>query len=184
MLRYFVFVVSMAMSVFSPNAGAQDDQKRQVIELPLVAGWFDGQEVQYVTTDVSDPDAAVEMSANYVPRLANAITPPEPGKPGAVERIYRVANFTQGSVLPSIPSPTGAANRDRNYSPIWQVHLVRWADSAKPHLLRSEEEILSAEEKGLLTITRTNIVVNCPVIFARGSSLPGASIKTLPGGRP
>jgi hypothetical protein len=161
------------------NAYAAQTAARQVIELPLVSGWFDGKPVQYVTTDVSDPDAAIEMQANYVPRLANAIVQIEPGKPGALERIYRVVNFQQGSVLPSIPSPTGAANRDRNYSPLWLVHMVRWNDGATPRLLRSEEEILRAEERGELTIAKSNIVVNCPVIFAAGSSLPGTAIKTI-----
>lgn len=153
---------------------------RQVIELPLVSGWYEGREVQYVTTDVSDAAAALEMGANYVPRLAYALVPAMPGHPGAVERIYRVANFNQGSVLPSIPMPAGAGNGNRNYSPLWQVYVAQWAADATPHLLRSEEEILAAEEKGLLTVVKSNIVVNCPVIFAAGAGLPGAVIRTLP----
>jgi hypothetical protein len=151
------------------------------VELPLVSGWFEGREVQYVTTDVSDAGAAAEMGANYVPRLANAIVPAVPGKPGVVERIYRVTNFSQGSVLPSIPDPVGAANRNRNYSPIWQVYMVTWAAGATPHVLRAEEEVLDAEEKGQLSISKSNIVVNCPVVFFAGAGLlPGAVIKTVP----
>ena len=182
-----IFALSLALATaaltWSPMAGGQDAgaaATRQVIELPLVAGWFEGRAVQYVTTDVSDPVAAVEMGANYVPRLANALKQAEPGKPGAVERIYRVANFIQGSVLPSIPIPAGAGNRNRNYSPLWQVSMVTWVAGATPHLLRAEEEILDAEDKGQVTIARTDIVVNCPVIFAAGTGLPGAVIKTLP----
>lgn len=153
---------------------------RQVIELPLVSGWHEGREVQYVTTDVSDAAAALEMGANYVPRLAYALMPAVPGHPGAVERIYRIANFKQGSVLPSIPMPAGAGNVNRNYSPLWQVYVAQWAAGATPHLLRSEEEILAAEEKGLLTVVKSNIVVNCPVVFAAGTGLPGAAIRSVP----
>lgn len=169
---------------FTPlSALAESANTRQVVELPLVSGWYEGREVLYVTTDVSDAGAAKEMGANYVPRLANALTPAEraPGQTGAVERIYRVVNFKQGSILPSIPEPVGAANRNRNYSPIWQVYQVTWAASSKPYLLRSEEDLLAAEEKGLLSIGKSNIVVNCPVVFFAGAGLlPHAVIKTVP----
>jgi len=57
--------------------------------------------------------------------------------------------------------------------------MVRWNDGKTPHLLRSEEEILRAVVHGELSITESNIVVNCPIIFAAGSSLPGAAIKTI-----
>ncbi|RXZ32361.1 hypothetical protein D9O50_16515 [Oxalobacteraceae bacterium CAVE-383] len=179
---------AIAAALFSPmlahadEAAAAAAPAHKVVELPLVSGWFEGREVQYVTTDVSDPDAAVEMGANYVPRLANAIVPAAPGKPGAVERIYRVANFMQGSILPSIPDPVGAANRNRNYSPIWQVYVVTWAAGATPHELRAEEEVLDAEDKGQVTIAKSNIVVNCPVVFFAGAGLlPGAVIRNAPG---
>jgi hypothetical protein len=178
-MRHLLAVSIMLLSSTSAITANAQQTTRQVIELPLVSGWFNGRAVQYVTTDVSDPDVAIEMQANYVPRLVNALA--QPGKPGAVERIYRVANFAQGSVLPSIPSPAGSGNRDRNYSPLWQVHMVHWVDNVKPHLLKSEEEILDAEEKGQLAITKTDVVVNCPVIFADGSHLPGARIKTISG---
>jgi hypothetical protein len=177
-----MLMMAIAATFLPAYSHAEDaapaDDVRKVVELPLVSGWFEGREVQYVTTDVSDADAAVEMGANYVPRLANAIVPAAPGKPGAVDRIYRVANFKQGSVLPSVPDPVGAANRDRNYSPIWQVYLVTWAAGATPHVLRAEEEILDAEEKGQLSIAKSNIVVNCPVVFFAGAGLlPGAVIR-------
>jgi hypothetical protein len=173
------FAALAAVAASLPAAAPAQEAPRQVIELPLVAGWYDGRPVQYVTTDVSDAGAAAELGANYVPRLADALTPGALGKAGAVERIYRIANFRQGSVLPSIPEPAGAANRNRNYSPLWRVYVVQWSAAAAPHLLRSEEEILDAEEKGLLTIARSDIVVNCPVIFAAGSGLPNAAIKTV-----
>lgn len=154
---------------------------RKVIELPLLPGWYEGREVQYVSTDASDAGAAAEMGSNYVPRLANALVPPAPGKPTSVERIYKFTNFAQGSVLPSVPEPVGSANRNRNYSPLWQVYMVTWKAAAKPRELRAEEDVLDAEEKGELTIDKSNIVVNCPVVFFAGAGLlPGAVIKTVP----
>jgi len=144
------------------------------VELPLVSGWFEGKVVRYVTTDVSDRQAAVEMGANYVPRLANALNrQPQPGQPGAVERIYAIVNFKQGSVLPSLPAPIGATNSNINYSPLWQVYKVSWTAGRTPHLLKSEEDVLAAEDAGDVSIEKTNLVVNCPVVFtAADGALP------------
>ena len=149
-----------------------------VVELPLVSGWYDGKVVRYVTTDVSDKKAAAEMGANYVPRLANAISQQrQPGQPGAVERIYSFVNFKQGGVLPSLPSPIGAANANLNYSPLWQVHKVSWIAGKQPRILKSEEEILAAEEAGQVSIEKTNLVVNCPVVFSEADGpLPHVKI--------
>ena len=161
-------------------SAAQTRSPAGSIELPLVAGWFDGRAVYYVTTDVSDPQAAQEMGANYVPRLADAI-PPQPAHPGqrsAVEHIYSFGNFKQGGVLPSIPTPAGAGNRDSNYSPLWLVRKVNWLPGRTPRVLKSEEDILAAADKGEVAVTPTRIVVNCPVIFSEpGGLLKGAKIN-------
>lgn len=153
--------------------------RRGVIELPLQSGWFEGKRVFYVTTDVSDADLAVEAGANYVPRLADALPPPgaAPGTRSSVERIYKITNFKQGSVLPSAPVPTGAGNRDTSYSPIWVFFKVTWAPGAPARELRSEEQVLDAAERGWVTIDRTRIVVNCPVVMTeQGGTLRGVRV--------
>lgn len=161
---------------------AQPAQPKQpTVELPLVSGWYEGRVVQYITTDVSDKDAAKRMGANYVPRLAYALPaqPRVPGQPSAVERIYSFTNFKQGGVLPSIPEPTGADSTNQNYSPLWQVHTVTWLPGQQARVLRSEEEVLAAADKGQVAIKPTNIVVNCPVLFSeQGGALPRIKIKT------
>ncbi|MBB3213102.1 hypothetical protein FHW67_002391 [Herbaspirillum sp. Sphag1AN] len=148
------------------------------VELPLLSGWFEGKLVRYVTTDASDKQAAADMGANYVPRLANALNrQPQPGQPGSVERIYKILNFAQGSVLPSLPSPVGEDNANINYSPLWQVYAVSWNAGKQPHLLKSEEEVLAAEEAGDVQIDKTRIVVNCPVVFtAADGTLPNVKL--------
>jgi hypothetical protein len=167
---------------YAPFAPAQpaDAIPAGTIELPLVSGWFQGRMVHYVTTDVSDANAAQELGANYVPRLANAIPPQPryPGQPSAIERIYSFGNFKQGGVLPSLPTPAGEGNADRNYSPLWLVHKVNWLPGHPPRVLKSEEEVLAAADKGEVSITQTNVVVNCPVIFSpQGGLLKGAKIN-------
>jgi hypothetical protein len=149
------------------------------IELPLVSGWFDGQPVHYVTTDVSDAGMARAMGVNFVPRLADALPPgpAQPGHAGAVERIYAITNFEQGNVLPSAPVPTGPANTDHAYSPLWVLVQVTWQPGSTPQLLRSEEALLQAADEGQVKLVPTRVVVNCPVVITtQGGALRGARI--------
>jgi hypothetical protein len=149
-------------------------------EFPVVSGWYEGHVVQYITTDVSDQEIAKKIGVNFAPRLADAIPsqPRTPGQASPVERIYSFTNFKQGGVLPSIPEPVGANSINKNYSPLWQMHTVTWLPGHEPRVLRSEEEVLAAADKGEVTIKQTNIVINCPVIFSeQGGTLPRVKIK-------
>ncbi len=142
-------------------------------ELPLVAGWYDGKVAYYVTTDASDAGVAAAMGANFVPALANAITT----QPSAVDDIYAVTNFKQSNILPSAPIPAGPKNTNTAYSPLWQVSTVTWAAGAQPRTLKSEADVRAAETARLVTISKTNIVVNCPVVFTpEGGLLPGIEL--------
>ena len=108
-----------------------------------------------------------------MPLLANVLT----ASPAAVDDIYHVTNFTQGNVIPSAPIPAGPGNTDPNYSPLWQVSLVTWNSGTSPYVLKSEEDVKTAEANGLVTIVKTNIVVNRPVIYTPfGGLLPTAKI--------
>jgi hypothetical protein len=162
-----------------PVAAAVTKQKQITVEFPAVSGWYEGRVVQYITTDVSDQEIAKKKGVNFVPRLADAI-PPLPHTPGqrsSIERIYSFTNFTQGGVLPSIPEPTGGNSTNKNYSPLWQMYTVTWITGHVPRVLRSEEEVLTAADKGEVSIKETNIVINCPVIFSeQGGVLPRIKI--------
>lgn len=125
----------------------------------------------YIQTEASDQGLAQQQDVNYVSLLSNAISA------GAVDDIYHVTNFKQGNVIPSAPIPAGPGNTDPNYSPLWQVSLVTWNSGTTPHVLKSEEDVLSARDQGLVTIVKTNIVVNCPVIYTPfGGLFPNAKI--------
>ena len=52
--------------------------------------------------------------------------------------------------------------------------MVRWLEPSRVRELKSEEELLQAQEKGELALEITGIVVNCPVIKAgQGQALRG-----------
>lgn len=150
--------------------------------LPLLRGWFDGKEVLYVTTDASDAEVAREHLANHVPQLAHALAdmPGAAGgsrRPGATSRVYGSTNFRQPSVFASAPEPVGHANRSAAYSPLWQLVKVTWRDPAQARVLRSEEEVLDAADKGFVVLEVTRVVLNCPIVH-RGELgvLPGVTV--------
>lgn len=132
---------------------------------------MEGRKVEYITTDVSDPAMARMLGVNLVPRLADTIS--GPGRTSVVERVYKFAGNEQISVFQSAPSPTGATNTDRGYSPLWRVVMVRWLRPSAIRELRSEEQVLAAADKGDLALDVTDIVVNCPIT----RSLDGLPLK-------
>jgi len=150
--------------------------------VPVLSGWFDGEEVFYITTDVSHADVAEAKGANFAPRLAWAL--PEgrttPGR-SSVDKVYAVTNFKQASVFASAPYPMGSSSRDTAYSPLWQMVKVTWAAGATPQILRSEEDVLAAVERGAAALEATRVVLNCSIVH-RGvkGALPGVSITRQP----
>jgi hypothetical protein len=177
--RLFVAVVAIALAASVSLAGlpqvlrAQNSNSFQnpSVVLPLIHCWYKGKVAYYIQTEASDEALAQQQNVNYVPRLSNAIAA------GAVDDIYHVTNFNQGNVIPSAPIPAGPTNTDPNYTPIWQLSLVTWKSGTAPHVLKSEEEVLNAQSQNLLDIVKTNIVINCPVIYTpAGGLLPTAKI--------
>ena len=145
-----------------------------------MSGWYDGNVVFYITTDVSQQEMARAAGANYVPRMRHALRTPEPGQPTAVDRVYKFSNFEQGSVFPSAPQFEGDAGADTEYTPFWVVYQVTWLPGSTPHLLRSEQEIADAEQNKQVRIAATDVVVNCPILFSRKDGPPdGMKIRAV-----
>lgn len=174
-------VLLLAACAVSPNFdGNPIPAAAPKAHLPLSTGWFAGKAVYYVTTDISDPVVARQKGANFAPRLALAL-PAEQQRPGAPEvsldKVYAVMNSEQANVFASAPIPIGDLNRDASYSPLWQKVNVIWTPGRPARVLRSEEEILDAEEKGDVTLETTRIVLNCPIIhLGPEGGLPGVAI--------
>jgi len=160
-MRKILLALTMAATTLAAAA-------QSTMAVPVRQGWFDGQPVWYLTTDAS----------NLVPRLANALplSRHEPNPRSVLDRIYKFA--AQPSVLPSIPQPLGAANRDRAYSPLWDVIMVHWQPGRTVRELRSVDEVLAAEDAGDVRLEPLELVVNCPVLQVGRQALPG--ITPLP----
>ncbi len=165
--------LTMGCTTVQPPAAAG-----QVL-VPVLSGWFDGEEVLYITTDVSHADVAEAKGANFAPRLADALPAglPLPGRRSSVDKVYAVTNFKQESIFASAPFPMGSASRDTAYSPLWQMVKVTWAQGRTPLTLKSEEQVLAAADAGAVALEATRVVLNCPIIH-RGpkGGLPGVKV--------
>jgi hypothetical protein len=159
---FLALIVSLLAGCASPIF----DVDRTETVLPLSRAWIDGRVVDYVATDASDLAMARMMGINYAPRLALSAK----AAPGTslLERVYKFPNGEQISVFQSAPSPVGPESQDKSYSPLWRMVFVTWAPGAKVRELKSEEQILAAEERKELVLDVTDIVVNCPVTRGPG----------------
>jgi hypothetical protein len=157
--RQALLLTGLLVSGCAPWSG-----ERTETVLPLSRAWVDGRQVEYITTDISDAAMAQAAGVNYVPRLRNALKAPQ----SVLERVYKFRAGEQISIFQSAPQPVGALNTDAAYSPLWRLVWVTWHSPHPMRVLKSEEELLAAEDAGEVTLQRTDIVVNCPITKAVG----------------
>ncbi len=137
--------------------------------MPMIDGYYNGEKVFFVHTEVSDKDMAdmmsmmVNFTTLHVSELNN-ISPDE------MSKIYVFTNGISGSgpygggpfmfqidVFDSIPG-------QMEYSQFRVPHLVTWNENSIPTILTSVDEIMDAESNGELSIEKSDLVVNAPMI--------------------
>jgi hypothetical protein len=123
-------------------------------------GWYEGEEIYYILGGVEE--LFTELGDNELYLIGG-------------DRAY------QANVALFIPGEPG-------YSPHWNVNVVGTAEGvtladilASPYvsehypeaLFDDAEDIIAAEEAGLVTIVRPGVVVLCPIISEQGAEAPG-----------
>ena len=162
------------------------------ITIPMIDGYYNGERVFFVHTEVSDKAMAEMMTwmINF-PTLHTSELKNIPEDD--MSKVYVFTNGIAGSepygggpfmfqidVFDSIPGQTG-------YSQFRVPHLVTWNDDSTPRVLTSIEEILEAESNGELTIQKTDNVVNAPMIVWKSggmeqkASMVQRMFESLPG---
>ena len=141
------------------------------IDIPLTKGYVNGNEVFYITTDVSDNRTAAHLTnitgfkVNYAQVLAQAPN-------ASIANIYEFKNGINGTGPQGFqPNVADSQPGDENYSPLWRTNLVEWKQGVNPRELKSQSDIISAQRNGELTIMPTNIIVNCPFVQWNGGSM-------------
>jgi hypothetical protein len=138
-----------------------------VVLPPLKTGWYDGSVVHYITTESSDPVVARAQGVTWAPRLAHSLLSDAArasGQRSALDKVYAVTNAVQPSVFASAPSPVGPTSNDTSYTPLWQMVTVQWRPGHKPRELRSQEQVLAAQQAGEVVLQVTDVVLNCPIL--------------------
>lgn len=141
------------------------------VDIPLVKGYENGNEVYLITTDVSDEKMAefatnlTGFKVNFSPLLAQT---PE----SALGQAYVFKNGIEGKGPFGFQIPVlNAKPGDEQYSPLLQVNMVEWKQGATTKEVKSVQEIMDAEKNGTLTINQTEIIVNHPAIKWDGGEM-------------
>ena len=166
-----IAVANQSMGMMSPEMMKQNMSFNVdvPVTMPMIDGYYKGNKVYFVHTEVSNSSMAETMSKMinfptlYVPELKNI---PE-------EKMAKVYVFTNG--IPG-PKPYGGGPfmfqidvfnsipGQAEYSQFRIPYLVTWNDDTEPRILTSESAILKAESDGDLTIEKSTLVVNVPMI--------------------
>ncbi len=146
------------------------------ITIPMIDGYYNGEKVFFVHTEVTDKAMAemMTMMVNFptlhVPDLKNM-------SPDEMAKVYVFTNGISGSdpygggpfmyqidVFDSVPNLMG-------YSQFRVPHLVTWNENSTPRILISVDEIMEAETNGELTIQETDNVVNVPMVVWKSDGM-------------
>jgi hypothetical protein len=132
------------------------------VVIPLVKALYDSKGVMFIITEISDKTMRDQIGnftgspVNYEPNLT---------KSQDIGQLWIFKNGVKGpglmgfqtNVLNSIPG-------DPHYTPLWKVNIVEWKTASTPTILGSDDIIANAVKKGQITVTPTNVVINCPVV--------------------
>jgi hypothetical protein len=121
--------------------------------LPAFPAYYDAHKDVVVVTDAFPKAAAGMFHANFAPSLS-AVQP-------ASQPLWYIV---RGRAAPGQLAVLGSEPGEDDYSPLWRTVIVRWKPNATPKVLTSDNMILALAKKGKLTATKTNLVVNAPVL--------------------
>ena len=146
------------------------------ITMPMIDGYYNGEKVFFVHTEVSDKGMA-EMMTMMINFPTLHVSDLKNIPQSEMSKVYVFTNGIAGSgpygggpfmfqidVFDSIPGQMG-------YSQFRVPHLVTWNDNSTPTILISVDEILQAESNGELTIQKTDNVVNAPMIVWKSGGM-------------
>jgi hypothetical protein len=163
--------------------------KDGTVTLGLTEGFSFGKPVLYLSTEASDPGVAALEGATYTPALKDITTGHDDSAFSAVERLFAEINGPTGadnpqrqgfySALSGEGSPLnvlgGIPTVATDYSPLWDVNLGQWTQTAIDKGYRSrvtgEFQVLDLVQKGFITgpngapYGSIGVVVNCPPVM-------------------
>ncbi|HEX2028115.1 MAG TPA: hypothetical protein VHF25_08975 [Nitriliruptorales bacterium] len=136
--------------------------------VPPVFGYYDGEPIAFIHTEVSDPIIARllgSMMGSPVPVVPALAKAPD-------ETVGTVYVFTNGIVPRDTPAgPIGfqpdvfdSAPGDETYSPLREIIVVTWTDQDRARVLTTAGEVEAAAADGSTILEPTGVVVNMPLL--------------------
>jgi hypothetical protein len=141
------------------------------IDIPLIKGYENGNDIFFIGTDVSDQNAADQLTefTNFTVNVAPILSQTPEAARG---QVYVFTNGINGTGPNGFQSPVlNAKPGDETYSPLMQVNKVTWNDQSAAKEVKSVQEIMDAEKNGTIAINKTGIIANHPAVQWEGSSL-------------
>ena len=138
--------IALASGSGLPNIGSP-----KMTSEPVYRGYYDKHIDTYVLTDVSNKAQATAMHINYSAAL---------GKIKGLPLQYFVKGRAAKGQITVFGSEPGASD----YNPLWAEVWVTWKASAKPVVLKSDNQINALAGKGKLTIKNAGIILNAPIL--------------------
>lgn len=156
--------------------------------IELTPGYTNGKRVLYVSTDASDPLAATLENATFAPQLGFAPGQGDDSTKSARTILATTINGQTGANNPqrqgfnsalldglSPLNTLGWSPNQGRYSPLWDVHLGLWSDTAvaagRNVALTDTDDFFKAAKDGQLTAPdggkfgAVGIVVDCPTVI-------------------
>jgi hypothetical protein len=97
---------------------------------------------------------STKFEINYAPSLANT-------SESSRQQGYVFINGIKGDGSSGFQLPVAsAAPNDDGYSPLFEINYVKWNDESNARVLKTADEVLESQNKGELTIAKSNIVIN------------------------
>lgn len=125
----------------------------KTITLPVTYGYYDGHVDTMLSTDVTNKAQASALHINYSAAMLTQA-------PSKFPSLFRVS----GTAAPNQPQVFGSEPGEDDYSPLWQEITVTWKPGVTPVLLTKDDQVKDLASKGMLTLTSTPIVLNCPIV--------------------
>ena len=156
------------MSRMMPMSGDMMGMGSSANLTPLGKGFYEGEEVQFIHTEASDPDVAQLLTEMMGPEVV--LVPELAETPSSLlANVYVFTNGVEGNgPFGFQPDVFDAVPGDAGYRPLRAVQLVSWLDESKPRLLNSVAEIEAAADDGEIAIEQSGAVVNMPILVWPG----------------
>src|ERR687896_782884 len=155
-MRRVILLAAATLATASPAAPAREPVQK-FPDQKVVTGFYQGRTLRYPDLGFGQKRTLGFARGRTVAYLDLGAVKLRPGN-----KVAPIWGFTNGveaqrNVIDVVPD-------QRGYTPLWRVNMVTWADGVSPRVLDAAKEIRAAAAAGELTIRRTTMVVNCPVL--------------------